>query len=316
MAVYRDVEDLIGDTPMLDVGSLSPNPDVELFAKLEGHNPTGSVKDRVALAMIRRAEDDGRLSPGATIVEPSSGNTGIALAHLARRRGYAVKIVMPQNVSPERRQMLEAFGAEVVPSPADEGSNGAVRAAQALAAEHPDWVMLYQYGNPANPQVHYDTTGPEILADVPQITHLVAGLGTSGTLLGAGAYLREHRPDVELWAVEPPAGEQVAGLRSLDDGFVPPVFEEWGGAEMLSRRMIVRERESIEATRTLLSEAGVFAGISAGAALAGARKAAAEIDRGAVVFVVSDYGWKYLSTGVWTGEVAEAARRAEGLVYF
>lgn len=301
---------------MLDVGVLSPNPNVEVWAKLESHNPTGSVKDRIALEMVGKAEADGRLKPGATILESSSGNTGIALALIAQRRGYEMKVVMPQNASPERRQVLEIFGAEVIDSPGEQGSNGSVRVAQELAAEHNDWVMLFQYGNTDNPQVHYDTTGPEILADVPQITHFVAGLGTSGTLLGAGTYLRDNKPDVQIWAVESPSGERVEGLRNLDDGFVPPVFESWHGSDLLDRKMIVRERESIEGTRMLLTQAGVFAGISSGAALVGARKAAAQIDSGAIVFVVGDHGWKYLSTGAWTTDIDVATRKLSNVVYF
>lgn len=316
MAVYGAIDELIGNTPVLDVSQLSPNPNVRILAKLEGHNPGGSVKDRIARAMIDTAEADGSLRPGQTIIEPSSGNTGIALAMLARQRGYPIKIVLPENVSVERRQLLEIFGAEIILTPGKEGSNGAVRRAQEISAEHPDWAFLYQYGNEANPQAHYDTTGPEIFADVPDITHFVAGLGTSGTLLGVGTYLKEHDPSIEVWAVEPPAGEQVEGLRSLDDGYVPPIFDKWGGADLLDRKMIVRPRESIEAARLLVSDAGVFAGLSAGAALAGARKAAARIDSGVIVFVISDYGWKYLSTGAWTDDLDEAAARADQVIYF
>ncbi len=316
MAVYGSIAELIGNTPVLDVSQLSPNPDVRLFAKLEGHNPGGSVKDRIARAMIDAAEADGSLRPGQTIIEPSSGNTGIALAMLARQRGYQIKIVLPENVSIERRQLLEVFGAEIILTPGAEGSNGAVRRAQDISAENPDWAFLYQYGNEANPQAHYDTTGPEILADVPDITHFVAGLGTSGTLLGVGSYLKDHDPSIEVWAVEPPAGEQVEGLRSLDDGYVPPIFDKWGGADLLDRKMIVRPRESIEAARLLVSRAGVFAGLSAGAALAGARKAASRIEQGVIVFVISDYGWKYLSTGAWTDDLDEAAARANEVIYF
>ena len=231
MAVKRDALDLIGDTPAVDVSQLSPNPDVRLVAKLESANPTGSVKDRIAKAMVLDAEADGTLAPGKRILEPSSGNTGIALAMIARLRGYPITVVMPENTSVERRQMLEVFGAEIVPSPGAEGSNGAVRLARQMALEHPEWVFLYQYANEANPRVHYETTGPEILRDVPDVTHFVAGLGTSGTLLGVGTYLKEMHPDIEVYAVEPPAGEMVDGLRSLDDGFIPPIYEKWGGAD-------------------------------------------------------------------------------------
>ena len=316
MAVYKSVLDLIGNTPMIDVSQLSPNPRVRILGKLEGQNPAGSVKDRIAKSLIEEAERDGSLKPGQTIIEPSSGNTGIALAMIAQLKGYPIKIVLPENVSIERRQLLEVFGAEVISSPGAQGSNGAVRLAQELAAEHPDWAFLYQYGNEANPLAHYRTTGPEILADVPDITHFVAGLGTSGTLMGVGTFLKERKPDVKIYAVEPPAGEQVEGLRSLDDGYIPPVFEKWGGLELLDGKSIVRPRESLEWTRRLVSEAGVFAGISSGAALAGAAKVARKIDEGTIVFVVCDAGWKYLSTGAYTDDLDEAEKNAEKIIYF
>ena len=316
MAVYNSVLDLIGNTPMIDVSQLSPNPDVRILGKLEGQNPAGSVKDRIARSLIEEAERDGSLKPGQTIIEPSSGNTGIALAMIAQLKGYPIKIVLPENVSIERRQLLEVFGAEVIASPGAQGSNGAVRMAQELAAEHPEWAFLYQYGNEANPLAHYRTTGPEILADVPDITHFVTGLGTSGTLMGVGTFLKERKPDVKVYAVEPPAGEQVEGLRSLDDGYIPPVFEKWGGLELLDGKSIVRPRESLEWTRRLVSEAGVFAGISSGAALAGAAKIARKIDQGTIVFVVCDAGWKYLSTGAYTDDLDEAEKNAEKIIYF
>jgi [CysO sulfur-carrier protein]-thiocarboxylate-dependent cysteine synthase len=279
-------------------------------------NPAGSVKDRIAKAMILQAEADGTLTPGKTIIEPSSGNTGIALAMIARLRGYPIKVVLPENVSIERRQLLEIYGAEIILSPGEEGSNGAVRRAQELADEHPDWAFLYQYANEANPRAHYETTGPEILRDVPGITHFVAGLGTSGTLMGVGRYLKEHKPSVKVYAVEPPIGERVEGLRSLDDGYIPPVFEKWGGLELLDGKRIVRPRESIEWTRRLVVECGVFAGISSGAALAGAARVAERIESGVIVFVVCDGGWKYLSTGAWTDDIDEVVTRAEKIIYF
>lgn len=313
--VLGDVLELIGNTPLIDVSRLSPNPAARLLAKLEGQNPFGSVKDRIAKQMILQAEADGLLHPGQTIIEPSSGNTGIALAMISRIRGYHLKIVLPENVSIERRQLLEVYGAEIIPSPGEEGSNGAVRRAQALSEEHPDWVFLYQYGNEANPQAHYRTTGPEIWADVPDITHFVAGLGTSGTLLGCGTFLKEQNPDVQVFAVEPPSGELVEGLRSLDDGYIPPVFDKWGGFELLDGKSIVRPRESLEYTRRM-AEVGIFSGISSGAALAGAVKVASRIESGVIVFVVSDYGWKYLSTGAWTLDLDEAAANAEKVIYF
>lgn len=315
MALKRDALDLIGNTPAVDVSQLSPNPDVRLVAKLESANPTGSVKDRIAKAMVLEAEADGTLGPGKRMLEPSSGNTGIALAMVARIRGYPITVVMPTNTSPERRQMLEVFGADIVTSPGAEGSNGAVRLARRMALEHPDWVFLYQYANEANPRVHYETTGPEILRDVGDVTHFVAGLGTSGTLMGVGTYLKEVHPDIEVYAVEPPAGEMVDGLRNLDDGFIPPVYEKWGGADLLSGKRIVRPRESVEYTRRL-ADAGIFAGLSSGAALAGAVRVAERIDAGTVVFIVCDGGWKYLSSQAWTGDLDEVAERASEIIYF
>ena len=301
---------------MVEVTALSPNPSVAIHVKLEGVNPAGSVKDRVARQMILEAEADGTLEPGRTIIEPSSGNTGIALAMIARLRGYPIKIVMPENVSAERRQLLEVFGAEIIWSPGAEGSNGAVRMAQKLADDNPEWAFLYQYGNEANPRAHYNTTGPEIYADCPEITHFVSGLGTSGTLMGVGAYLKERKPSVQVLAVEPPAGELVDGLRSLDDGFIPPVYEKWGGDQLLDGKRIVRPRESIEWTRRLSEEVGIFAGISTGAALAGAARVAERVDKGTVVVVSADGGWKYLSTGAWTDPIDQVTARAESIIYF
>ena len=318
MTVHASVTDLIGNTPIVDVSQLSPNPNVRILAKLEGQNPAGSVKDRIALAMIEAAEASGDLTPGRVVLEPSSGNTGIALAMICRTRGYHLKIVLPENVTAERRQLLETFGAEIIPSPAAEGSNGAVRRAQALSEEHPDWVFLYQYGNEANPDAHYFGTGPEILADVPDITHFVAGLGTSGTLMGVGTYLKEQKPEVRIYAVEPPSGELVDGLRSLDDGYIPPVFEKWGGLELLDGKRIVRPAESVVWTRRLVAE-GIFAGISAGAALAGAVKIAERIpddETATIVFIVCDAGWKYLSTGAYTEPVDDVSDRLSDVIYF
>ncbi|GIU85283.1 MAG: cysteine synthase [Acidimicrobiales bacterium] len=315
MPVYESILDLIGDTPMVDVSSLSPNPRVRIIAKLEGQNPGGSVKDRIALRMVTEAERDGTLTPGKTIVEPSSGNTGIALAMIGRVKGYRVKIVMPENVSVERRQLLEVFGAEVILTPGAEGSNGAVRRAERIAEEHPDWAFLYQYANEANPRAHYETTGPEIWRDCPEITHFVAGLGTSGTLMGVGTYLKEQNPDVKVLAVEPPAGELVEGLRSLEDGYVPPVYLKWGGDDLLDGKRIVRPRESLVWTRRL-ADIGIFAGISSGAALAGAVRTAERIDEGVVVFIAADGGWKYLSTGAWTDPLDEVTERAKRIIYF
>jgi len=312
MARYESILQVIGDTPLVGVHALSPNPDVRIYAKLEGQNPGGSMKDRIALRMVEVAERDGVLTPGDTILEPSSGNTGIGLALVARMKGYRLRIVLPENVSEERRQMLEIFGAEVVPSPGEEGSNGAIRMAEKLSAEDPSLVMLFQYGNPANPDAHYRTTGPEILRDCPEVDVFVAGLGTSGTLMGVGRYLKEQNPDVRVVAVEPPAGELVQGLRSLEDGFVPPIFDP----AVLDRKFIVRARESIEWTRRLLDQCGIFAGISSGAVVAGAAKMAATMDAGTIVTLIPDGGWKYLSSGAWTDDIDVVTERANRINYW
>ncbi len=321
MTRFASVLDLIGQTPVIDVSALSPKPNVTILAKLEGRNPAGSVKDRVALSMVDAAERDGLLiagKPDQVLIEPSSGNTGIALAMVCRLRGYHLKVVLPTNVSPERRQLLLAWGAEIIDSPGAEGSNGAVRLAQSLSADNPDWTFLYQYANPANPEAHYLHTGPEILADVPEITHFVAGLGTSGTLMGVGRYLREHRPDVQIWAVEPPAGEMVDGLRNLDDGYIPPIFIDNNGAELLDRRVVVRPKESIEWTRRF-TEVGLFVGLSSGAIMSGAVKCAntiADDETATIVTIVADDGWKYLSTGAWSDNIDDVVERAKSIIYF
>jgi cysteine synthase B len=314
MALYNNILDLIGNTPLVDVSGLSPNPAARILVKLEGQNPGGSVKDRIALCMVQDAEKQGLLKSGDTLIEPSSGNTGIGLALVARVKGYKLKVVLPDNVSAERRQLLAIFGADIIDSPGSEGSNGAVRLAERVHAEHPEWVFLYQYANRANPKAHYEGTGPEIWRDCPEITHLVAGLGTSGTLLGAGRFLKERNPRVQIWAVEPPAGEMVDGLRSLEDGYIPPIFSDLGGPELLDRKTVINARQSIEWSRRLV-ELGVFAGVSTGAAVAGAIRCAQSIESGVIV-VVSAGGWKYLSTGVWSGDLDDAVRRTEGTTYF
>ena len=318
MPVHESILDLIGNTPMVDVSALSPNPSVRIVAKLEGQNPGGSVKDRAAFAMVEEGEKDGSLKPGQTILESSSGNTGIALAMIAQMRGYPFKVVLPENVSIERRQLLEAWGAEIIWSPGSEGSNGAMRRAKAMAAEHPDWFFPYQYGNPANPKTHYEGTGPEIWRDCPEVTHFVAGLGTAGTLMGVGRFLKERNPDIKVIAIEPPAGEMVDGLKNIDEGFVPEIFENNDGEHLLDGRIIVRPRESIEWVRRF-TEVGIFAGISSGAILAGAAKliARGDIADGSVVAViVCDGGWKYLSTGAWTDDLDVVEDRAKRVIYF
>jgi cysteine synthase B len=315
--LYDSIIDLIGDTPTVDVSALSENPKVRILAKLEGQNPGGSVKDRAAKYMIQQAEKDGALTPGSgqIILESSSGNTGIALAMIARTRGYSFKVVLPENVSRERRQLLEVWGAEIIDSPGSEGSNGAMRRAQAMAAEHPDWWFPFQYGNEANPRAHYEGTGPELWRDVPEVTHFIAGLGTAGTLMGVGRFLKERNPGVKVWAIEPPAGEMVDGLKNIDEGFIPPVFLDNDGYELLDRRLIVRPRESIEYTRRLI-DVGVFAGISTGAVAAAAARCSREIDEGVVAFIAADGGWKYLSTGVWTDDIDVVEARAKKTIYF
>jgi cysteine synthase len=309
---HESILGLIGNTPLVGIHALSPNADVRIYAKLEGQNPGGSSKDRIALKMVELAERDGRLHPGDTILEPSSGNTGIGLALVAKLRGYRLRVVMPDNVSIERRQLLQIFGAEVVTSPGEEGSNGAIRLAEKLAADDPSLTMLFQYGNPANPLAHYEGTGPEIWRDCPDVDVFVAGLGTSGTLMGVGRYLKERNPAVQIVAVEPPAGELVQGLRSLDDGYVPPIFRP----DVLDRKLVVRPRQSIEWVRRLLEDAGVFAGISSGAAVAGAVKMAATMESGTIVALLPDGGWKYLSSGAWTDDIDVVVDRATRINYW
>jgi len=305
----------VGGTPLVGLPRLSPSADVRLWAKLEDRNPTGSVKDRPALAMIEAAEADGTLTPGATILEPTSGNTGISLAMAAKLKGYRLICVMPENTSPERSQLLRMWGAEIISSPAAGGSNEAVRVAKELAAENPDWVMLYQYGNPANAQAHYDTTGPELLADLPTITHFVAGLGTTGTLMGAGRFLRERVPGIEIVAAEPRYGELVYGLRNLDEGFVPELYD----ASVLTTRFSVGPRDAVRRMRELLEQEGIFAGISTGAilhaAMGSARKAVAAGTRADIAFIVCDGGWKYLSTGAYEGDLDAAEESLDGQLW-
>jgi len=315
MARYDSLLQAVGDTPLVGLPNLAPAPDVRLWAKLEDRNPTGSIKDRPALAMIERAEAEGQLTPGCTILEPTSGNTGISLAMAAKLKGYRVICVMPENTSIERRQLLEMYGAEIISSPAAGGSNQAVAMAKELAAANPDWVMLYQYGNPANADAHYRTTGPEILRDCPEITHFVAGLGTTGTLVGTGRFLREKKPDVQIVAAEPRYGELVYGLRNLDEGFVPELYDP----SVLTGRYSVGSYDALRRTRELVEKEGIFAGISTGgilhAALAVAEKAAGAGESADIVLVVCDAGWKYLSTGAYSGGLDDAAEGIEGQLW-
>lgn len=312
MARYESLLDALGDTPLIGLPRLSPAPDVRLWAKLEDRNPTGSIKDRPALRMIEDAEADGTLTPGCTILEPTSGNTGISLAMAAKLKGYGLVCVMPENTSDERKELLAAYGARIVYSPAAGGSNEAVRRAKELAKDHHDWVMLYQYGNPSNARAHYEGTGPEILRDLPTVTHFVAGLGTTGTLVGVGHYLHEQKPDMQVIAAEPRYGELVYGLRSLDEGFVPELYDP----DVLTGRYSVGSYDALRRTRQLLESEGVFAGISTGAvvhaALAAAEKAMRAGKAADIVFVIADAGWKYLSTGAYSGTLDDAAGRLDG----
>ncbi len=320
---YESLAEAVGGTPLVGLPRLSPRwestdesaPPVRLWAKLEDRNPTGSIKDRAALAMVAAAEADGRLTPGCTILEPTSGNTGISLAMIAKLKGYGIVCVMPENTSEERRQLLEMYGARIVSSPAAGGSNQAVAMAKQLAEENPEWVMLYQYGNPANAQAHYDGTGPEVLADMPTITHFVAGLGTTGTLMGAGRFLREKVPGIQVIAAEPRYGELVYGLRNIDEGFVPELYDD----SVLTSRFSVTSYDALRRTRDLVEHEGIFAGISSGAilhaALGTADRALKAGQRADIVFLICDGGWKYLSTGAYSGSLQQAAEKLEGQLW-
>lgn len=319
MTRYDSLLQAVGNTPLVGLPRLSPRwddePHVRLWAKLEDRNPTGSIKDRPALRMIEQAEADGVLKPGATILEPTSGNTGISLAMAARLKGYQLICVMPENTSVERRQLLELYGAQIIFSPAEGGSNTAVAKAKELAETNPSWVMLYQYGNPANTDSHYEGTGPELLADLPEITHFVAGLGTTGTLMGTGRFLREHVPDIKIVAAEPRYGEGVYALRNIDEGFIPELYDP----AVLTTRYSVGSADAVRRTRELIDVEGIFAGISTGAVLHAtlgtAGKAVTAGERADIAFVVADAGWKYLSTGAYAGTLDEAEDALEGQLW-
>ena len=302
-ARYESLLQTIGNTPLVRLNRLSPNPDVAIWVKLEGQNPTGSVKDRIARAMLEAAHADGSLQPGQTILEPTSGNTGLAIAMIGRLSGHPVRCVMPESVSVERRDLLTFFGAEVILSPGEQGSNGAVRLAKQLYEEDPSVFMPMQYENAANPGAHYETTGPEILRDCPEITHFVAGLGTGGTLTGVGRYLKEQRPDIKVVAAAPHPGDLVQGLRSLDEGYIPPVLDE----SVLDGRIVIDSRTSFAVTKSLLEEEGVFAGISCGAAVRASQRIAERADSAHIVVLLADGGWKYLSTGLWARDYDDIA---------
>jgi cysteine synthase len=312
---FDSLLDSVGWTPLVGLPRLSPSPQVRLWAKLEDRNPTGSVKDRAALAMVKAAEEAGTIAPGSTLLEPTSGNTGISLAMVARMRGYRLVCVMPENTSRERRELLQMYGAEIVLSPAAGGSNEAVRLARRMSEQHPDWVMLYQYGNEANALAHYHSTGPEILEDLPSITHFVAGLGTTGTLMGVGRFLREAVPSVKIVAAEPRYGELVYGLRNMDEGFIPELFDP----DVLTTRYSVGPRDAVRQVRELLDQEGIFAGISTGAILHAARGIARRAERAGeeadIAFIVCDGGWKYLSTGAYAGTLDDAEESLEGQLW-
>jgi cysteine synthase len=300
---HADILDAIGNTPLVGMPRMSPKPGVRLWAKLEGQNPTGSLKDRIAKKMVEAAEASGELTPDKIILEPTSGNTGIALAMVARRKGYRLTVVIPDNASEERIGLLELFGAEIVYSPGDKGTNGSIEVARALAKDD-RYFMPFQYGNPANPLAHEEGTGEEIVRDLPEVTHFVAGLGTGGTLTGVGRRLHRHNPDVKIIAAEPELGDMVYGLRSLDDGFVPPIFDE----TELDRKFLVSSADSVRTTRALTEQEGIFAGISSGAVVFTAQRVAAELVEGDIVCLLPDGGWKYLSTEAWNPELARAEK--------
>lgn len=315
VARFNSLVESVGRTPLIGLPKLSPAPNVRLWAKMEDRNPTGSVKDRAALYMIEKAEAEGLLKPGSTILEPTSGNTGISLAMIAKLRGYQMICVMPENTSVERRQLLEMWGAKIISSPAAGGSNEAVRVAKELAKENPTWVFLYQYGNPANSEAHFHGTGPELLEDLPTITHFIAGLGTTGTLMGTGRFFRQHKPDVEIIAAEPRYGELVYGLRNIDEGFIPELFDP----TVLTRRFSVGAHDSVKRVRQLLDEEGIFAGISTGAILHAAIGIGNEVVKSGksadIAFILCDAGWKYLSTGIYHGDISDAEERLEGQLW-
>jgi cysteine synthase len=308
---YPDILDAIGETPLVGISRMSPNSAVRLWAKLEGQNPSGSLKDRIAKKMIESAEASGELTSDKVILEPTSGNTGIALALVARRKGYRLTVVIPDNASEERIRILELFGAEIVFSPGEKGTNGSIEVARALARDD-RYFMPFQYGNPANPLAHYEGTGAEILRDLPSVTHFVAGLGTGGTLTGVGRRLHEHDPGIKVIAAEPELGDLVYGLRSLDDGFIPPILDE----SVLDRKFLVNASDSLRATRELTEREGIFAGISSGAVVTVAQRIAAEIDAGDIVCLLADGGWKYLSTEAWGAELERAEKNVSETLWW
>ena len=310
---YKGIIDTIGNTPLVELQRMSPKEGVRIFAKLEAQNPTGSVKDRIALKMIEQAERDGEISAKRTILEPTSGNTGISLAMIGRMKGYKVAVVMPENVSVERVQLLEAYGAEIIPSDGSRGTNGSIEVAQELMNKKgSDYFMLYQYGNNGNPDAHYDTTGPEIIEALPDVNMFVAGLGTGGTLMGVGRRLKEHNPDAKLVAVAPEPEDFISGLRSLEEGFIPPILD----INLLDSRMLVSSFDAFSTAKRLLQEEGIFAGVSSGSVVYGAIRQAERMDHGDIVCLLADGGWKYLSTSLWTKDYEQLAKDAKGKVWW
>ena len=308
----RDILDTIGNTPLVELTRMSPKESVRIFAKLEGNNPTGSLKDRIAKYMIEKAEAEGKLTPDKTILEPTSGNTGIALAFVAKRKGYRVKVVMPENVGPERTQLLEAYGAEIVYSEGAKGSNGSIVVAQEMAASDPSYYMLYQYGNDANPLAHYETTGQEILRDLPEVDTFVAGLGTGGTLMGVGRRLKEHDSSIRIVAVVPHPDDVIQGLRSLEEGFIPPILD----ISLLDSRIMIESREAFRTTRELMQKEGIFAGVSSGSVVCCAVRLAERMESGNIVCLLADGGWKYLSTALWTKDFDELMGTVENKIWW
>ena len=307
-----DIVDAIGNTPLVELKKISPKPEVRMFAKLEGANPTGSVKDRIAKFMVQDAEATGLLKPGMTLLEPTSGNTGIGLAMMGRACGYNVTVVMPENVSAERIQLLQAYGAEIVFSDPEQGTNGSILVAQRMAQEEPGFFMLYQYGNEANPRAHYETTGKEIIDDLPEVTAFVAGLGTGGTLMGVGRRLKEYNPDIKIVAVAPPPEDLIQGLRSLEEGFIPPILD----LDRLDARIMIESEEAFRWTKELLLQEGIFSGISSGAVIACGRRIAQRMDEGNIVCLLADGGWKYLSTGLWSRSYEELEGEVQGKIWW
>ncbi len=312
MTLYRSLLDTVGNTPLVELQNLSPSPDVRFFAKLEGYNPTGSVKDRIAKHMVEVAEHDGLLKPGQKLLEPTSGNTGISLAFVAKLKGYKLTVVLPDNAGDERTNLLRSYGAEIIYSPGLKGTNGSIEVAREVAAGDSSFVMLYQYGNDANPGAHYATTGPEIMRDLPEVDAFVAGLGTGGTLTGTGRYLKEQKPSVKVIAAAPHPGDLVQGLRSLEEGFIPPVFDP----NVLDGRIVVDSANSFAGTKDLLEKEGIFAGISAGAVLRVAQKYAARLERGNIVLLFADGGWKYLSTNLWAKDYSDLPEDIDSKVWW